>query len=197
MTLIKITGTLPLAQLNVIPGTKLANSADLKTGAVTRWNQENYRLIFTSNDSSFDKSDLIGSGAVSDGLYEGGVSIINENFKVPVSIKNIYTSYGYLYTPDRLKNSSNVATYVTKEISIDNPGNSINLVLNAALQEIDDVTVMFKTKRSSQQISHVKAKKHERGSFQKTQLEANWVRMDQAVQPAVQPDTCFLLPCLC
>ena len=149
---IKITGTLPLAQLNVIPGTKLANSADLKTGAVTRWNQENYRLIFTSNDSSFDKSDLIGSGAVSDGLYEGGVSIINENFKVPVSIKNIYTSYGYLYTPDRLKNSSNVATYVTKEISIDNPGNSINLVLNAALQEIDDVTVMFKTKRSSQQI---------------------------------------------
>ena len=51
-----------------------------------------------------------------------------------------------------MKNSSNVATYVTKEISIDNPGNSINLVLNAALQEIDDVTVMFKTKRSSQQI---------------------------------------------
>ena len=51
-----------------------------------------------------------------------------------------------------MKNSSNVATYVTKEISLDNPGNSINLVLNAALQEIDDVTVMFKTKRSSQQI---------------------------------------------
>ena len=51
-----------------------------------------------------------------------------------------------------MKNSSNVATYVTKEISIDNPGNSINVVLSAALQEIDDVTVMYKTKRSSQQI---------------------------------------------
>ena len=149
---IKITGTLPLAQLNISNGTLLANSTDTKTGTVTRWNQENYRLTFTSNDSSYDKSDLIGQGNVGTTQYEGGVAIINESFKVPVSIKNIYTSYGYLFTPDRLKNSSNVATYVTKEISIDNPGNSISLVLNAALQEIDDVAVMFKTKRSSQQI---------------------------------------------
>ena len=149
---ITITGSLPLAQLNIASGIKLANSDDSKTGTVTRWNAENFRLTFTSNDSSFDESDLMGSGAVSDGLYEGGVSIINESFKVPVSIKQVYVSNGYLFTPDRLKNSSNVATYVTKEISIDNPGNSINVVLSAALQEIDDVTVMYKTKRSSQQI---------------------------------------------
>ena len=51
-----------------------------------------------------------------------------------------------------MKNSSGVATYVTKEISLDNPANGISLMLNSALQEIDDVVVMYKIKRSSQQI---------------------------------------------
>ena len=41
---------------------------------------------------------------------------------------------------------------MTKEISLDNPGNGITIKLTAALQEIDDVIVMFKTKRASQQI---------------------------------------------
>ena len=50
------------------------------------------------------------------------------------------------------KNSSNVANYVTKEISLDNPGNGITIKTTAALQEIDDVIVMFKTKRASQQV---------------------------------------------
>ncbi len=149
---ITITGTLPLAQFDISPADLMANSTDTKTGTVTRWNQENYRLIFTSNDSAFGSSDLIGVGAVGTGLYNNGFDIINKSFKVPVGIKTVFSAYGYLFTPDRLKNSSNVATYVTKEISLDNPGNGIVLKLNAALQEIDDVTVMFKVKRASQQI---------------------------------------------
>ena len=149
---ITITGTLPLAQFDISPADLMANSTDTKTGTVTRWNQENYRLIFTSNDSAFGSSDLIGVGTVGTGLYNNGFDIINKSFKVPVGIKTVFSAYGYLFTPDRLKNSSNVATYVTKEISLDNPGNGIVLKLNAALQEIDDVTVMFKVKRASQQI---------------------------------------------
>ena len=155
---LKITGSLPLAQFNISAGDALTNSqytssgaAGGKTGNVVRWNRENFRLLFTSNDDAFDKTDLIGK-AGTDTFYDNGIPIINETFKVPVSIKKVYTSYGYLFTPDRLKNSSNVATYVTKEISLDNPANGISLLLSSALQEIDDVTVMYKIKRSSQQI---------------------------------------------
>jgi hypothetical protein len=155
---LKITGSLPLAQFNISSGDNITNSSYTsseavggKTGTVTRWNRENFRLTLTSNGEAFDKTDLIGK-AGTDTLYSGGLAIINETFKVPISIKKVYTSYGYLFTPDRLKNSSGVATYVTKEISLDNPANGISLMLNSALQEIDDVVVMYKIKRSSQQI---------------------------------------------
>ena len=149
---ITVGGSLPLANFNILSGDKIASNDDSKTGNIVRWNAENYRLTFTSNDSAFDTTDLFGKGASGDGTYLGGMAITNETFFVPVSIKRVYESYGYLYTPDRLKNSSNVATYVTKEISIDNPANGINVILSAALQEIDDVTVMYKTKRASEQI---------------------------------------------
>ena len=149
---LKIAGDLSLAQFDIDPDTKLANSADSKTGTSTRWNQENYRLIFTSNDAEFVVGDLIGSGDNTTGLYESGFDVINKSFNVPQEIKYVYDAYGFLYTPERLKNSSNVANYVTKEISLDNPGNGITIKLTAALQEIDDVIVMFKTKRASQQI---------------------------------------------
>ena len=149
---ITVGGSLPLANFNIVAGDKLATNDDGKTGNVVRWNSENYRLTFTGNEFAFDTSDLFGKGASGDGTFLGGMAILNETFFVPVSIKRIYDSYGFLYTPDRLKNSSNVATYVTKEISIDNPANGINVILSAALQEIDDVTVMYKTKRSSEQI---------------------------------------------
>ena len=69
-----------------------------------------------------------------------------------MEIKEVYDAYGFLFTPERLKNSSNVANYVTKEISLDNPGNGITVKVTAALQEIDDIAVMYKTKRSSQQV---------------------------------------------
>ena len=61
------------------------------------------------------------------GLYESGFDVVNETFNVPMEIKNVYDYGGFLYTPERLKNSSNVANYVTKEISLENPGNGITM----------------------------------------------------------------------
>jgi hypothetical protein len=100
----------------------------------------------------FVAGDLIGSGDSTTGLYEAGFDVINKSFNVPQEIKTVYEAYGFLYTPERLKNSSNVANYVTKEISLDNPGSGITVKLTAALQEIDDISLMYKTKRASQQV---------------------------------------------
>ncbi len=149
---LKVSGTLSLAQFDITSGDNLANNLDTKTGQVTRWNQENYRMLLTSNASSFNVGDVIGAGAVAGGAYQSGFDLTNESYKVPMQIKAVYDSYGVLYTPDRLKNASNIATYVTKEISLDNPGNGISVKIAAALQEIDDIAVMYKIKRASQQI---------------------------------------------
>jgi len=149
---LKIAGDLSLAQFDIDPADKLANDTDTKTGNIVRWNQENYRLIFTSNDSAYVAGDIIGVGNAVNGTYEDGFDIVNQSFNVPMEIKEVYDAYGFLFTPERLKNSSNVANYVTKEISLDNPGNGITVKITAALQEIDDIAVMYKTKRSSQQV---------------------------------------------
>ena len=149
---LKLTGNMALAQFDIDPAEGIAKQDNTKTGSVTRWNQENYRLIFTSNDASFVKGDLVGAVNTGTLQYDNGFDVVNETFNVPMEIKNVYDSAGYLFTPERLKNSSNVANYVTKEITLENPGNGITVKMTAALQEIDDVTVMFKTKRASQQI---------------------------------------------
>ena len=149
---LRIAGDLSLAQFDITPNDLIANDSDTKTGKVTRWNQENYRLIFTSNDSLFANGDLLGVGNPGNGEYQDGFDVINQAFNVPMEIKEVYDSYGFLYTPERLKNSSNVANYVTKEISLENPGNGITVKITAALQEIDDIAVMYKTKRASQQV---------------------------------------------
>ncbi len=149
---LKIAGDLSLAQFDIDPGSNVALDDDSKTAVANRWNQENYRLIFSSNNSLFVAGDLIGSGDSTTGLYEAGFDVINKSFNVPQEIKTVYEAYGFLYTPERLKNSSNVANYVTKEISLDNPGSGITVKLTAALQEIDDISLMYKTKRASQQV---------------------------------------------
>ena len=149
---LKISGDLSLAQFDIDPGSNVALSDDSKTAVANRWNQENYRLIFSSNNSLFVAGDLIGSGDNTTGLYEAGFDVINQSFNVPQEIKTVYEAYGFLYTPERLKNSSNIANYVTKEISLDNPGSGITVKLTAALQEIDDISLMYKTKRASQQV---------------------------------------------
>ena len=120
-----------LAQFDIDPAEGIAKQDNTKTGSVTRWNQENYRLIFTSNDASFVKGDLVGAVNTGTLQYDNGFDVVNETFNVPMEIKNVYDSAGYLFTPERLKNSSNVANYVTKEVTLENPGNGITVKMTA------------------------------------------------------------------
>ncbi len=58
------------------------------------------------------------------------------------------TGIGYV-TEDSSKNTSGIAKYVTKEISLDNPGTSIDVKLTANIRNTSDVKVLYKFKEES------------------------------------------------
>ena len=68
-----------------------------------------------------------------------------------LEIKSIDYSDGILYVPEIKKNSSSVAKYVTKEITLENIATCIDVRLTANLYEIDDVIVLYKYKPSNSQ----------------------------------------------
>ena len=60
-----------------------------------------------------------------------------------------YTS-GVEFVPEnRSKNTSGVAKYVTKEISLENPGTTIDVKLTANIREVSNIKVLYKIKESS------------------------------------------------
>ena len=67
-------------------------------------------------------------------------------------IKSISYSPGVLYVDESAsKNSSSLAKYVTKEISLENPSTCIDVRLTANLFEQDDIKVLYKYKLASSQ----------------------------------------------
>ena len=69
-------------------------------------------------------------------------------------VKEIEYTDGVDYSPEnRFANSSSVAKYVTKEISIGNPGTAINVKLTANVRDTADIQVLFRYKESSSQES--------------------------------------------
>ena len=49
------------------------------------------------------------------------------------------------------KNSSSIAKYVTKEVSIDNPGTSINVKTTVNTNDIENIKILYRIKKSSSQ----------------------------------------------
>ena len=69
-------------------------------------------------------------------------------------VKEVSYTDGVDYSPEnRFSNSSSVAKYVTKEISIGNPGTSINVKLTANVKDISNIQVLYRYKESSSQES--------------------------------------------
>ena len=67
-------------------------------------------------------------------------------------IKSITYSTGAIYVPEiASKNSSSIAKYVTKEISLENPSTCIDVRLTANIFEQDDIKVFYKYKLASSQ----------------------------------------------
>ena len=72
--------------------------------------------------------------------------------KVFLEIKNIDYADGILYVPeDSSKNSSSVAKYTTKEISLENPSDRIDVRIKANVFAKDDIQVLYKFKPASLQ----------------------------------------------
>ena len=78
----------------------------------------------------------------------------DEDEKPYWEVKELTYTDGIDYSAENnFSNSSSVAKYVTKEISIGNPGTSINVKLTANIKDVDDIQVLFRYKESSSQES--------------------------------------------
>ena len=78
----------------------------------------------------------------------------DEDEKAYWEVKELTYTDGVDYSPENnFSNSSSLAKYVTKEISIGNPGTSINVKLTANVKDIEDIQVLFRYKESSSQES--------------------------------------------
>ena len=67
------------------------------------------------------------------------------------SLKFPYTDGVDFISDVKSKNSSSIAKYVTKEVSIENPGTSMDVKLTANTTEIENIKVLYRTKKSSSQ----------------------------------------------
>ena len=71
----------------------------------------------------------------------------SEDEKAYWEVKELTYTDGVDYSPENnFLNSSSLAKYVTKEISIANPGTSINVKLTANVKDIEDIQVLFRYK---------------------------------------------------
>jgi hypothetical protein len=69
-----------------------------------------------------------------------------------IEISQVEYSTGIDFTSEtQSKNSSGIAKYVTKEISIENPATSINVKLTANVSDIENLKLLYKIKKSSSQ----------------------------------------------
>jgi hypothetical protein len=103
----------------------------------------------SANNGANQQSDII---RVGDQLWHQKISPLNvtdTNESVPgfVEVSSISYSDGILYTSDiNSKNSSSVAKYVTKEVTLANAATTVEVRLSANISEQDDLEVYYKTK---------------------------------------------------
>ena len=69
-------------------------------------------------------------------------------------VKSVSYTDGIEYNPEiTFSNSSSIAKYTTKEVSIGNPGTTIDVRLTANVKNIDDIQVLYRYKKSASQES--------------------------------------------
>jgi hypothetical protein len=103
----------------------------------------------SANNGANQQSDII---RVGDQLWHQKISpstVTDNNESVPgfVEVSSISYANGILYTSDiNSKNSSSVAKYVTKEVTLANAATTVEVRLSANISEQDDLEVYYKTK---------------------------------------------------
>ncbi len=162
--------TAPVSVVYVRDSTQISENYDnVISGSVVLWNGNN-KVLTVINDKNPINNDYTSNSG--DGLFARtavGVtpSQSSDIFRVNdiigwtgqtagtedyVKISKITYTDGVDYVSDiKSKDSSNVATYVTKEVSIDNPGTAIDTKITLNTTDINNVKVMYRIKKSSSQ----------------------------------------------
>ena len=98
--------------------------------------------IFRSSSSNAVKGDLL--------QYQGQAANTAEWWEVKEStFKN-----GIMFVPeDSSKDTSGIAKYVTKEVTLDNPATSIDVKLTANVKDIKNIKVLYKYKEASSEVN--------------------------------------------
>ena len=108
----------------------------------------------SSNDGANQSSDII---RVGDNLWHQNISPLNAtdtNESVPgfVEVSSVDYTSGVVYTSDiNSKNSTSLAKYVTKEVTLANPATTIEVRLTANMAQANDVEVYYKVKSVNSQ----------------------------------------------
>ena len=147
----------------------LADTYDNKiTGKIVLWNQKSGKLTLV-NDKQPLSDDYTGK-IVDSATFTRNASVDDQNediFRVGdiisyqdqpgdeqnfIEISKITYSDGVDYISDtQSKNSSSIAKYVTKEVSIENPGTSIDVRTTVNVSDIENIKILYRIKKSSSQ----------------------------------------------
>ena len=137
------------------------NYSDTINGKVILWDAKDLELKIESAyapiDGDFDSPITLGSNfsrlateQQKDVFRVGDVLKTTDNYYVEVSEMSYDTGVDYVSEENAI-NSSSVAKYVTKEVSINSPGTSIDVKLTANVKDTNNIKVLYKIKETSSQ----------------------------------------------
>jgi hypothetical protein len=141
------------------------------SGRVVQWDSQRKLLTVSNNKnpinnnytaaattgSAYARVPFASSSEQQKDIFRIGDLISYENqptdTKSFLEVKSISYTNGVLFVPEFNRNSSSVAKYVTKEISIENAATGIDVKLTANIFEEDDIQVLYKIKTVSSQFN--------------------------------------------
>jgi hypothetical protein len=105
--------------------------------------------VYTRNsDPSAQQSDILRVGDYVQ--YTGQIANTEDWWEV----RKVTFQEGISFVPeDRSSNTSGIAKYLTKEISLDNPGTSIDVKLTANVRDIKNLKILYKIRESSSEVN--------------------------------------------
>ena len=156
------------------PGTPTDTYDNKISGRVLLWNEQS-RVLTVTNDKqpiNNDYTATINSSANytrnavvdsqdNDIFRVGGTSALGDiisytdqdaDEQLFIEVSKVSYTDGIEYTSDiQSKGSSSIAKYITKEVAIQNPATSIDLKITANTSEIENISILYRTKKSSSQ----------------------------------------------
>lgn len=140
------------------------------SGKIVNWDSASRKLIIENdkapinNDytsritlgSAFSRNPVLSNQSpdifrTSDILYYDNIAFGTEQF---VEVASMVFSDGIDFVPETASiNSSTVAKYVTKEISINQPGTSLDVRLTVNVKDTENIKVLYRIKESSTQVN--------------------------------------------